>query len=91
MVEILSSFLLLNILSVDKLGYTTPPFPAAPTGYRDVKSQEPKKIASPFDIFNEEYWREKTREYARKESQRNWLNSWFTYWFTNFCRVVSSY
>jgi hypothetical protein len=52
-------------------GIYPPPFPAAPTGYRDIKSQEPKKIASPFDIINEEYWREKTREYVRKESQRN--------------------
>ena len=52
-------------------GIYRPPFPAAPTGYRDVKSQEPKKIASPFDIFKEEYWREKTREMHEKISQRN--------------------
>lgn len=46
------------------------PFPAAPTGYRDVKSEEPKKNASPFDTYQDEFWREKAREAARKDSQR---------------------
>ena len=53
-------------------GIYPPPFPAASTGYRDVQSQEPKKIASPFDIFHEEFWKEKARKAARKESQRGW-------------------
>jgi hypothetical protein len=52
-------------------GIYRPPFPAAPTGHRDVQSQKPKKTPSSFAISNDEYWREKTREYARNESQRN--------------------
>ena len=53
-------------------GIYRPPFPAAPTGHRDVQSREPKKIASPFDTFQEEFWKEKAREAARKDSQRGW-------------------
>jgi hypothetical protein len=45
-------------------GIYRPPFPAAPTGYRDVQSREPNKIARSFDTFEEEFWKEKAREAA---------------------------
>jgi hypothetical protein len=51
-------------------GIYRPPFPAAPTDGRDVQSRKPKQTPSRFEIFNDEYWREKAREYAQKESQR---------------------
>jgi hypothetical protein len=53
-------------------GIYRPPFPAAPIGYRDVQSQEPKKIASPSDTFQEEFWKEKARIAARKDSLLGW-------------------
>ena len=53
-------------------GIYRPPFPAPPTCYRDVQSREPKKIASPIDTFQEEFWKEKARIVARKDSQLGW-------------------
>ena len=53
-------------------GIYRPPYPTAPSGHRDVQSREPKKIASFFDTFQEEFWKEKAREAARKDSQRGW-------------------
>jgi hypothetical protein len=53
-------------------GIYRPPYPASPTGHRDVQFREPKKIARPFDTFQEEFWKEKAREAARKDSQHGW-------------------
>jgi hypothetical protein len=53
-------------------GLYLPPFPVASTGYRDVQSREPKKIASTFDTYHEEFWKEKARIAARKESPPGW-------------------
>ena len=64
-------------------GIYLPPFPAAPTGYRDVQSREPKKIASPFDTFHEEFWKEKARD-SRKERIPTWL---VNYSFANVYRL----
>jgi hypothetical protein len=54
-------------------GIYRPPSPAASLGHRNVqsqelKSQEPKKTKDPYDIYNEEYWKEIAREAARRNS-----------------------
>ena len=60
-------------------GIYRPPYPASPTGHRDVQFREPKKIARPFDTFQEEFWKEKARE-ADTERFPTWLvNYSFTY------------
>jgi hypothetical protein len=53
-------------------GIYRPPSPAAPTGHRNVqsrepKSQEPKTTAGPYDIYNDEYWKQIAREAARRD------------------------
>jgi hypothetical protein len=53
-------------------GIYRPPYPAPPTGHQDVqsrepKSQEPKKTA--YELYTDEFWREKAREAARRNSQ----------------------